>query len=102
MRLGGNLDFVAPSMEDWLGLRSSMKAIRRSFSSCFEVTRICRSMERASLEKKPSIRLSQDRWVGVKVKAKRPGGCAARHTVVSREMCADWLWRMISIAISAG
>jgi hypothetical protein len=30
-----------------------MKAIRRSLSTCFEATRMCRSIERASLEKKP-------------------------------------------------
>ena len=32
-----------------------------------------RSTERASLEKKPSIRLSQEPWVGVKVNSKRCG-----------------------------
>src|SRR5215472_1084686 len=83
-------------------LRSSIKASRRFLSSCFEATRICRSIERASLEKKPSIRLSRDAWVGVKVKVKRPGGCAASQAVVSRETCAEWLSRMISIAVSAG
>ena len=36
-----------------------------------------RSTERASLEKKPSMRLSHDPCVGVKVKVKRPMGCAA-------------------------
>jgi hypothetical protein len=41
--------------------------------------------ERANLEKKPSMILSQDPWVGVKVKAKRPIGCAANQLVVSRE-----------------
>src|SRR5215470_3145873 len=82
-------------------LRSSIKASRRFLSSCFEATRICRSIERASLEKKPSIRLSQDAWVGVKVKVKA-GGCAASQAVVSRETCAEWLSRMISIAVSAG
>ena len=64
--------------------------------------RICRSIERASLEKKPSIRLSQDAWVGEKVKVKRPGGRAASQAVVSCETCAERLSRMISIAVSAG
>jgi hypothetical protein len=50
------------------------------------------------LEKKPSIKLSQEAWVGVKVKVKRPGGCVASHAVVSRETCAEWLSRMTSIA----
>jgi hypothetical protein len=71
-------------------------------SSCFETTRIWRSTERASLEKKPSIKFSQEPWVGVKVKAKRPSGCVASQAVASRETCAEWLSRMISIAVSAG
>lgn len=44
-----------------------------------------RSTERASLEKKPSMILSQDPWLGVKVKVKRPIGCAASQPVVSHE-----------------
>src|SRR6516164_679624 len=32
-----------------------MPAMMRSLSSCFEATRMCRSTERANLEKKPSI-----------------------------------------------
>src|SRR5215471_13891474 len=54
-----------------------MNAIRRSPSSCLELTRMWRSTERASLEKKPSMRLSHEPCVGVKVKVKRPMGCAA-------------------------
>jgi hypothetical protein len=48
-----------------------------------------RSTERASFEKKPSMRLSQDPWVGVNVKVKRPIGCAASQFVVSRETWAE-------------
>ena len=48
----------------------------RSLSSCLEATRMWRRTERASLEKKPSIRLSREPWVGVKVNSKR---CAAGH-----------------------
>lgn len=59
-----------------------------------------RNAERASSEKKPSMRLSHDPWVGVKVK--RPIGCAASQVVVSREMWAEWLSRMTSMAVSAG
>src|SRR5207248_9824985 len=66
-------------------LTSAMKAIRRSLSSCLEVTRTWRSTERASLEKKPSMRLSHEPWVGVNVKVKRPIGWAASQIVVSRE-----------------
>ena len=40
-------------------LTSSMPAMMRCLSSCFDVTRIWRRTERANLEKKPSIRLSQ-------------------------------------------
>src|SRR5258707_14362501 len=69
---------------------SPMKVIRRSFSSCLELTRMWRSTERASLEKKPSMRLSHDPCVGVNVKVKRPMGCAASQLVVSRETWAEW------------
>jgi len=48
-----------------------------------------RRTERASFEKKPSMRLSHDPWVGVKVKVKRPIGCAASQFVVSRETWAE-------------
>ena len=68
---------------------SLMKAIRRCLSSCLEVTRMWRNTERASLEKKPSMRLSHEPWVGVNVKVKRPIGCAASHVVVSREIWAN-------------
>jgi hypothetical protein len=47
---------------------------------CLEQTRMWRSIERASLEKKPSMRLSHDPWVGVNVKVKRPMGCARQPT----------------------
>ena len=60
-------------------LTSSMPAMMRCLSSCFDVTRIWRRTERANLEKKPSIRLSQEPCLGVKVKSKRPAaGCRAR------------------------
>ena len=42
-------------------------AMMRCLSSCFDVTyRIWRRTERANLEKKPSIRLSQEPCLGVK------------------------------------
>src|SRR5580704_8908569 len=62
---------------------SPMKAIRRSLSSSLQLTRMWRSTERASLEKKPSMRLSHDPCVGVNVKVKRPIGWAASQLVVS-------------------
>ena len=79
-----------------------MKTIRRSLSSGLELMRMWRNSERASLEKKPSMRLSHEPWVGVKVKVKRPIGCAASQVVVSRETWAEWLSRMTSMAVSAG
>ena len=48
-------------------LTSSMPAMMRCLSSCFDVTRIWRRTERANLEKKPSIRLNQEPCLGVKV-----------------------------------
>ena len=41
------------------------------------------------LEKKPSIRLSQEPCVGVNVNSKRPLGCVASQAFVSFEMCAE-------------
>ena len=61
-----------------------------------------RRTERASFEKKPSMRLSHDPWVGVNVKVKRPIGCAASQVVVSRETWAEWLSRMSSTAVFGG
>jgi hypothetical protein len=66
-----------------------------------ELTRIWRNIERASLQKKPLIRLSDDPWVGIKVKVKRRIGCAAGQVVVSCEKWAEWSSRMTSIATSA-
>ena len=51
-----------------------MAAMMRSLSSCLDATRMWRSTERASLEKKPSTRLSQETCLGVKVNSKRPAG----------------------------
>ena len=53
-------------------LTSSMPAMMRSLSSCFEATRMWRRTERANLEKKPSMRLSHEPCLGVKVNSKRP------------------------------
>jgi hypothetical protein len=64
-----------------------MAAMMRSLSSCLEATRMWRRTEPASLEKKPSIRLSQEPCLGVNVNAKRPAGCAASQALVSLEMC---------------
>ena len=55
----------------------------RSLSSCLEVTRMWRRTERASLEKKPSTRLSHEPCLGVKVNSKRPAGWSASQALVS-------------------
>src|SRR3979411_1499087 len=47
-----------------------MAAMMRSLSSCLDSTRMWRSTERASLEKKPSTRLSKEPCLGVKVNSK--------------------------------
>jgi len=59
------------------------------FEFCLEATRIWRSTERASLEKKPSMRLSQEPCLGVRVKAKRPAACVASQALVFLEMWAE-------------
>src|SRR6185312_5620678 len=81
---------------------SSMPAMMRSLSSCFEVTRTWRRTDRANLEKKPSMRLSHEPCLGVKVNSKRPGGRASSQALVSLDMCAEWLSRIGLIAVLAG
>ena len=49
---GGLVEFVGPTTG--CRLNSSMAAMMRSLSSCLDSTRMWRSTERASLEKKPS------------------------------------------------
>jgi hypothetical protein len=70
-------------------LTSSIPAMMRCLSSCFEVTRMWRRTDRANFEKKPSMRLSQEPCLGVKVNSKRPAGWAASQVLVSLEMCAE-------------
>ncbi len=48
-----------------------------------------RATERASLEQKPSTRLSHEPCLGVKVNSKRPIGWSASQALVSFEMCAE-------------
>lgn len=70
-------------------LTSPMPAMMRSLSSCFEATRIWRRTERANLEKNPSMRLSHEPCLGVKVSSKRPLGHVASQALVSLDMCAE-------------
>ena len=70
-------------------LTSSILAMMRSLSSCFDATRMWRKTERANLEKNPSMRLSQEPCVGVKVNSKRPVGRVASQALVSLDKCAE-------------
>jgi len=56
---------------------------------CLDATRMWRRTERASLEKKPSTRLSQEPCLGVKVNSKRCAGCSSTQALVSLEMCVE-------------
>jgi len=62
--LGGPGEFVGPRVHDWTTIESSMPAMMRSLSSFFGVTWMWRRTERANLEKKPSMRLSQEPCLG--------------------------------------
>jgi hypothetical protein len=50
-------------------LTSSIPPMMRSLSSCFDATRMWRRTERANLEKKPSMRLSQEPYLGGELEA---------------------------------
>src|SRR5215204_2867449 len=52
-------------------LTSSIPAMMRSLSSCFDATRMWRRTDRANLQKKPSTRLSQEPCLSVNVNSKR-------------------------------
>ena len=96
------VDFVAPSVDHWLAIDVADEGDQAFLELVFGADADVAGTERASLEKKPSMRLSHDPCVGVNVKVKRPIGCAASQLVVSRETWAEWLSRMTSIAVSAG
>ena len=51
-------------------------------------TDVARATERASLEKKPSMRFSHEPCFGVKVNSKRHSGCVASQALVSLDMWA--------------
>ena len=73
----------------------------RSLSSFLDATRIWRSTERASLEKKPSTRLSQEPCLGVKMNSKRPSGLLGEPSLgflgdVRRMIVEDQLDRRVS------
>src|SRR5690349_8716512 len=100
--LGCTVDFITPGVDDRLAVDVVDEGHQAILESCLEVTRMWRNSERASLEDQPSMRLSHEPWVGVNAKVKRPIGCAASQVVVSHETWAEWLSRMISMAVSAG
>ena len=66
-----------------------MLAMIRCLSSCFDVTRMWRRTERANLEKKPSMRLSQEPCFGREREFEAPGWLNGESSFGSREMCAE-------------
>ncbi len=71
----------------------------RPLSPCFKAARIWRNTERASLEKKPSMRFSQEPCFGVKMNSKRPSGCVASQALVSLEA---WAGMMVEDQLDRG
>src|SRR5438477_11236097 len=80
---------------------SSMPAITRSLSSCFEVTRMWRKTDRANLEKKSSMRLSHEPCLGVKVNSKRPGGRASSQALDGFARLGGGFFQNLDLAINA-
>ena len=85
---GGLIEFVRPRVDD----RVLVEVVHCSHDAILEFLFGCDAdvaQHRASLEKKPSMRLSQEPWVGVQVNSKRCAGCCAIQVLVSLEMCAE-------------
>src|SRR5271169_4149190 len=78
----------------------SICAKMRRLSSCLSATRMWRNTERASLEKKPSMRLSQEPCLGRKVNAKRPFGCFPSQARVSLDLWEEGLSTSSLIAVA--
>ncbi len=66
-----------------------MPAMMRSLSPCFDATRTWRRTERANLEKKFSIGLSQELGSRVKMNWQWPSGRVASLVKVSHETFAE-------------
>ena len=73
----------------------------RSLSSSFDETRMPLRKLLAILLKKHSIILSQDACFGVNTKEKR-FGTVNRNSLVSLDVCAEWLSSVITSFISGG
>ena len=81
---------------------TSLKYFRiRCRSSVFESTRKPLSTVRAILEKKTSIKFSQEACLGVKTNSKR-FGTVARYLRTSAETCAEWLSRTMRNFVLGG
>ena len=76
-------------MDDWILVEIVHSRHDAILEFLFGATRMWRNTERESLEKNPSMRLSQEPCVGVKVNSKRPTGCYSSQALVSLEMCAE-------------
>src|SRR5437016_13530935 len=84
---GGLVELVGPYVNDWI----AVEVIDRGHEALFELlfggdTDVAQDGG-ASLEKKPSTRLSQEPCVGVKVNSNLPAGCSASQARVSLEIC---------------
>jgi hypothetical protein len=89
MSSGCIVDFVTPGVDDGLAIDVGNEGRQAFVEFVFGADADVAQDRRASFEKKPSMRLSHDPWVGVKVKVKRSIGCAAGQFVVSRETWAE-------------
>src|SRR6516164_5459868 len=95
-------DLVAPGVDDWLAIDIVDEGHQAFLEFVFGADTDVAQCRACQLGKEAFDEMSHDPWVGVKVKVKRPIGCAASQVVVSRETWAEWLSRMTSMAVSAG
>jgi hypothetical protein len=85
----GLIEFVGPGVDDGLSVDVGDGGQDAIFELLFgSDPDMTRTTERASLEKKPSTRLSQEPCFGVRTKVRRPSGWVASHALVSLEMWA--------------
>src|SRR5207302_1811755 len=83
------IDFVAPSVDDWLAIDIADEGHQAFLEFVFGGDADVAQHRTRQLGEEASMRLSHDPCVGVNVKVKRPMGCAASQLVVSRETWAE-------------
>ena len=69
---GGLAEFIGPGVNHGVAVEEIHGGHEAVLEFLLDETRMWRRTERASLEKKPSTRLSHDPCLGVKVNLKRP------------------------------